>query len=139
MESDASRATRRSDDQAEAVKMLRQLAPDTVAEDVRLKQAELDFGLGRELSDAEGRERQLRACIDRKLHQSDADHLDCVERSERSAVMRGRDRKVFSPAWPEIKVAMEAEAAELAPKIDELKKRIAHRQAEIDQGLDYYS
>jgi hypothetical protein len=139
MESDASRATRRSDDQAEAVKMLRQLAPDTVAEDVRLKQAELDFGLGRELSDAEGRERQLRACIDRKLHQSDADHLDCVERSARSAVTRGRDRKVFSPAWPEIKVAMEAEAAELAPKIDELKKQIAQRQAEIDQGLNYYS
>ncbi len=139
LESDATRSERRSQEQVEAVAKLRSFAPVAIAEDVRLKQAELDFGLGRELSDAEMRERQLRACIDRKLHQSDADHLDCVERSERSAVMRGRDRKVFSPAWPEIKAAMEAEVAELAPKIDELKKQIAHRQAEIDQGLDYYS
>ena len=140
LEADASRAAKRSEDQVEAVQTLRKLIPEHIAEDVREQQTQLDFGLGRELSDAEMRERQLMACLDRSLHRTDTDHIECVDRCDRSAVMRGgQGRKVFSPAWPDIKVAMEAEAAELASKIDELKKQIAHRQAEIDQGLDYYS
>lgn len=143
LEADASLAAKRGEDQAQAVLTLRQLVPEHIAEDVRDQQTELDFGLGRELSDAEMRERQLRACLDRSLHRSDADHIECVQRVDRAAVVVGSRggflARGFSAEWPDIKVAMEAELLELTTTIAELRSRIAQRQSEIDASRDYYA
>ena len=143
MERDAKLSAQRVADQDQAVERLRNNAPEHIRQVVRDRENELTHGIGRQLSDAQGRANELRCCLDETKYPSKSEWLDQLRRSAREATQIARQggyQKIeLSDQWPAVRSAMEAELQALNEQIPKLEAELAERTAAIREQLDYYT
>jgi len=143
LERDARLSEKRVEEQSQAVLQLRELVPTHVRDFVNQAVGTIAHTLRREVLDAESRIHELQCCTTPSKYQNQPLYLEALKRSFREAItdhVEGRSLTYrLAPAWPGIRIAIEAELAELQSKLPGLQALYddAVRQAELP--LDFYS
>jgi len=143
LERDARQAQKRFDDSADALRQLRERVPDHVAGEVRSTVNRIESTIGREISDAEIRINELQCCLDPSRYRDEAMYLESLKRSFSDAIteiVEGRIlRRKLSPAWPAIREGIQAELAELMPRVETLKTQRAEMLEVAERPLNHYA
>jgi len=143
LESDARLSAKRVEDQADACRQLRELAPEAIAKEVRDRRNALDATLMRSIYDLQTRENELACCLDPQRYATEAAYLEMLERSHADAVVRVETLNTFrrrlSPHWQTIKAAMELELAELRSQLEIKQADYETTLAPLVARLDYYT
>jgi len=143
LERDARLSEKRVEDQTQAVQQLRTMCPQHIQQRVESKVSTIANTLRRDVIDAESRIHELQCCLTPAKYQNQSLYLEALRRSFREAItdhVEGRSLTYrLAPAWPGIRIAIEAELAELQSKLPGLQALYddAVRQAELP--LDFYS
>lgn len=132
-ERDARLSQKRVEQQAEGVEQLRKLAPKYIADAVNHSRSRVEQAIGDGLRAMKDRLHKLKLITNfENVYPLASDHLDVLKRWQPDATVstvRGRFLEYgFSPQWPTIKAAAQAEFAELT-------ERIPVVQAEYDAAM----
>lgn len=144
LERDERLATKRRDEQVEAVGQLRSMTPEHVAKSVNERRSLLNNTLRRQISDIETRTQELECCLNPSKYRTEQDYFDTVQRCRHDAVLVSDDRNVrrkqLCPAtWPTIRAELEAELSALREQIDPLQSQYDSEMAKIEADLNYYA
>jgi len=143
MERDERLATKRVDEQADAVEKLRTMVPQHIRDSVRDAVNRLATSTGRQISEMRTRVFQLDCLIDTKRYDNQDRHLEAIQRAFPAAVIQGVSgafiTRQFSPEWPAIKESILAEAADLRAKIEAMQPELDAAIAEAEAPLTHYS
>lgn len=143
IEADARLGRKRCEEQAEACRQLRALAPQHVRDAVRSAVQLLDNTAMRWILDAEVRANELECCLTPSRYPSEDAYLESLERSAHDAVVRvvtnNTFRRRLSAEWSTIKASMEAELAELRSELETKRADYNEKLAAIEKPLDHYA
>jgi len=140
---DARLSARRCEEQTQAVLQLRELTPQHIRDSVNQAVSAIANTLRRDVLDSEARIHELQCCLTPAKYADENSYLEALKRSFRDAVTvidADRIRVIkLSPAWPGIRIAIEAELAELQSKLPGLQALYDDAIEAAEMPLDYYS
>jgi len=140
---DARLSARRCEEQAQAVLQLRTMCPQHIQQRVESKVSTIANTLRRDVIDAESRIHELQCCTTPAKYADENSYLEALKRSFRDAVTvidADRIRVIkLSPAWPGIRIAIEAELAELQSKLPGLQALYDDAIEAAEMPLNYYT
>lgn len=143
LERDQRLSAKRCEEQSQAVQRLRELVPEHIAGAVRAEVSRIESTIGRDISDAEIRVNELQCVLDPSRYRDEAMYLESLKRSFRDAVsevVEGRIlRRKLSPSWPAIREGIQAELAELMPRVERLKAQRAEMLEVAELPLGFYA
>jgi len=142
---DATGASRRVEQQADAVTQLRTHCPVAIVDSVNRERRALEAGVGQDLRDSKSRHHELMCNLDLdNVYESKEKHIEYgLLRSLPAAVAKIVVNQIlrydYSAEWPSLKAKCAAEYAAITEKLPELQAVYddAVRQAELP--LDFYS
>jgi hypothetical protein len=143
LERDQRLSAKRCEEQSQAVQRLRELVPEHIAGAVRSEVSRIESTIGREILDSEIRINELQCCLDPSRYRDEAIYLESLKRSFPDAIteiVEGRIlRRKLSPAWPAIREGIQAELAELMPRVETLKVQRAEMLEQAESPLGFYA
>jgi hypothetical protein len=143
LERDARQAQKRFDDSNDAVRRLRELPSEHIGASVRAEVSRIESTIGREILDSEIRINELQCCLDPSKYRDEAMYLESLKRSFPDAIteiVEGRIlRRRLSPQWPAIREGIQAELAELMPRVETLKTQRAEMLEVAERPLNWYA
>lgn len=133
-ERDARLSAKRVEQQADGVEQLRKLAPKYICDQVNHSRTKVETEIGDGLRTMKGRHQSLRIILNLDgVYDSQQAHLSSLRHLCREATVETVTGRMisyhFSPEWPAIKAAAQAEFAELT-------ERIPVVQAEYDSAME---
>jgi hypothetical protein len=143
LERDQRLSAKRCEEQSQAVQRLRELVPEHIAGAVRSEVSRIESTIGREILDSEIRINELQCCLDPSRYRDEAMYLESLKRSFPDAIteiVEGRIlRRRLSPQWPAIREGIQAELAELMPRVETLKAQRAEMLEVAERPLNHYA
>jgi hypothetical protein len=125
------------------VQRLRELVPEHIAGQVRSEVSRIESTIGREILDSEIRINELQCCLDPSRYRDEAMYLESLKRSFPDAIteiVEGRIlRRRLSPQWTTIREGIQAELAELMPRVETLKTQRAEMLEVAELPLGFYA
>ena len=142
---DATGASRRVEQQADAVTQLRTHCPASIVEGVNQARRVLDAGIGQDLRDAKSRHHELMCNLNiGNVYDTPLKHIEYgLLRSLPAAVAKIVVNQIlrydFSAEWPSLKAQCQREFDELTGKLPGLQAEYDEQVRQLEIPLDHYS